>query len=52
MKEIKEMNRTELAAFICTHLETHGIEVTLTGGSYVSIYSQDEYVSHDLDFIE
>jgi len=52
MKTIKEMDRTELAAFICTHLEKHGIEVTLTGGSCASIYSHDKYVSGDLDFIE
>jgi len=52
MKNISEMSREELAAFVCTHLKKHGIEVTLTGGSCVSIYSQDEYVSGDLDFIE
>ena len=52
MKEIGKMSRLELAAYICSHLDKHGIEVTLTGGSCVSLYSQDEYVSGDLDFIE
>lgn len=52
MKKIKDMNRLELAAYICTHLQKHGIEVTLTGGSCVSIYSENEYLSWDLDFIE
>lgn len=52
MKNIGEMSRKELAAFICTHLEKHEIEVTLTGGSCVSIYSDNQYSSMDLDFIE
>jgi len=52
MKNIGEMSRLELAAFICTHLRKQGIEVTLTGGSCVSIFSEDEYISMDLDFIE
>lgn len=42
----------ELAAFICSHLQGHGINVVLSGGSCVSIFSQDRYVSSDLDFIE
>lgn len=52
MKEIKEMSRLELAAHICTHLQKYGIEITLTGGSCVSIYSENQYLSWDLDFIE
>jgi hypothetical protein len=52
MKKIIEMSRTELAAYVSTHLKKHDIEVTLTGGSCVSIYSKDKYVSGDLDFIE
>lgn len=41
----------ELAALVCTTLETHGISVVLSGGAVVSIYSDAEYVSYDLDFI-
>lgn len=41
----------ELAALVCTTLETHGISVVLSGGAVVSIYSASEYVSYDLDFI-
>jgi len=52
MKSIKEMSVTELAAFVCSHLKKHGIEVTLTGGSCVTIYSENRYVSGDLDFVE
>lgn len=41
----------ELAALVCSALERDGIEVVLSGGSVVSIYSNAEYVSYDLDFI-
>jgi hypothetical protein len=41
----------DLAALVCTTLEAHGISVVLSGGAVVSIYSDGEYVSHDLDFI-
>jgi hypothetical protein len=41
----------ELAALVCTILEAHGISVVLSGGAVVSIYSDSEYVSYDLDFI-
>jgi hypothetical protein len=43
--------REELAALVCTTLERHGIRVVLSGGAVVSIYSDDEYVSYDLDFV-
>jgi hypothetical protein len=41
----------ELGAIVCENLKKHGIEVVLTGGSVVSIYSHNEYRSFDLDFI-
>ncbi len=52
MKSISEMNRLELASFVSTKLQESGISVVLSGGSCVSIYSEDKYVSMDLDFIE
>jgi hypothetical protein len=52
MKPIKDMSIGELAAFISSHLKHNGIEVVLSGGSCVSIYSQNKYASLDLDFIE
>ncbi|MCF7794638.1 MAG: hypothetical protein K9N09_11845 [Candidatus Cloacimonetes bacterium] len=52
MKSIKEMDVKELGAYICSHLQKYGIEITLTGGSCVTIYSQNQYVSMDLDFVE
>ena len=46
------MSLGELAAFISSHLKRHGIDVVLSGGSCVSIYTENKYVSLDLDFIE
>jgi hypothetical protein len=51
MKPIKEMTNAELAAFIQSHLQQRGIDVVLSGGACVSIYSSDRYVSMDLDFV-
>lgn len=41
----------ELAALVCTTLEHRGIDVVLTGGSCVSIWTHNAYASLDLDFI-
>lgn len=41
----------ELAALVCSTLDSHGIAVVLSGGSVVSIYSDAEYASYDMDFI-
>lgn len=45
------MSRLELAAYISEQLRKKGIHVVLSGGSCASIYSDDEYVSADLDFV-
>jgi hypothetical protein len=45
------MTREEVAALVCSTLARHGIEVVLSGGAVVSIYSENEYESYDLDFI-
>lgn len=52
MKPVNDMSVGELAAFVATHLRKRGIDVVLSGGSCVSIYSQGKYVSGDLDFID
>lgn len=52
MKKIADMTIGELAAFVCSHVQEHGIEVVLTGGGCVEIYSSGKYSSFDLDFIE
>ncbi len=41
----------ELAAYIAEHLRSKGIETVLVGGACISIYSDNEYSSFDLDFI-
>lgn len=51
MKPIPEMGRADLAAFVQEHLRKNGIDVVLSGGSCVSIYSHNKYISMDLDMI-
>ena len=51
MKQIKNMRQVELAAYVQDSLEEEGIRVVLSGGSAVSFYSIDKYVSKDLDLI-
>lgn len=41
----------ELAALISQALQKAGIAATLSGGAAVSVYSDNEYPSHDLDFV-
>lgn len=41
----------EIGALVCDSLSKAGIEVVLTGGAVVSIYSANEFMSYDLDFI-
>jgi len=52
VKPISDMSRTEFASYVASKLRECGITVVLSGGSCVSIYSDDKYVSMDLDFIE
>lgn len=41
----------ELAAFVGEEFRRRNIDVVLSGGSCVSIYSREKYVSMDLDFV-
>lgn len=41
----------EVAAIVSDALERAGIMATLSGGSAVTIYSNNEYLSRDLDFV-
>jgi hypothetical protein len=45
------MTRLEFAAFVAAEFRRRNINVVLSGGSCVSIYSQEKYVSMDLDFV-
>ena len=51
MKSLKEMTQGELGAYVQSYLRSKGIEVVLSGGAAVGIYSDNKYVSKDLDFI-
>jgi len=51
MKPIVDMTRLEFAAFVAAEFRRRKINVVLSGGSCVSIYSREKYVSMDLDFV-
>ena len=41
----------ELAALVYSHLKSRNIDVVLTGGACVTIFSHNKYQSYDLDFV-
>jgi hypothetical protein len=45
------LTRAELGGLICETLAAHGMDAVLSGGSCVSIWSNDAYVSDDLDMV-
>lgn len=51
MKSVNKMTQPELGAFVQSHLRTKGIEVVLSGGAAVALYTEGKYVSEDLDMI-
>lgn len=51
MINIKDMTMPELASYVCSKLEENNIEVVLSGGSCVEIYSRGDYTSYDIDLI-
>ena len=48
---IEDMTMPELASYVCSKLEEKNIEVVLSGGSCVEIYSRGDYTSYDIDLI-
>jgi hypothetical protein len=49
---IKRVDPVEkIAALVSEALTQHGVDAVLSGGAVVSIYSRNEFQSHDLDFI-
>jgi hypothetical protein len=52
MKPVVEMTIGEFGAFVASHLRKNDIDVVLTGGACVTIFSNNRYQSFDLDFIE
>jgi hypothetical protein len=51
MSQIKNMSMVELASYVCENLHKNSIEVVLSGGSCVEIYSKGDYTSYDLDLV-
>jgi len=47
----KNVSLKDLASIVCSTLDESGITAVLVGGGAVSIYSDNEYESYDLDFI-
>ena len=45
------MGQAEVAALVCAHLTAQGIRVVLSGGAAVGIYSDNRYVSQDVDLV-
>jgi hypothetical protein len=51
VKRIGKMSQAEIAAYVCAHLAGRGIEVALSGGAVVAIYSGNRYVSQGVDLV-
>lgn len=51
MKSPEEMTQLELAAYVQSVLEPHGIKVVLSGGAATSFYCDNKYVSFDVDLV-
>jgi len=52
MNEISSITTLkDLALIVCLNLKLDGIDAVLTGGAVVSIYTENQYKSFDLDFI-
>lgn len=50
--DVSQLDREALAGYVCESLKNAGFNVVLTGGSCVSILTQEIFVSLDLDFID
>jgi hypothetical protein len=51
MKPVREMTQAELGAYVQSHLAANGIDVVLSGGAVVAIYTSGQYVTRDLDLV-
>lgn len=49
--DFKKITIRDLAIFLCDFLARKGIDTVLSGGACVSIYTENEYLSYDLDFV-
>jgi hypothetical protein len=51
MMDLSKFSIVELAALICDSLKKEGLQATLSGGACAEIYSNNTYVTGDLDFV-
>jgi hypothetical protein len=50
-KITEQTSLEELAVLVSQALEKAGVRATLSGGAAVSIYSENQYQSKDMDFV-
>lgn len=51
MIDWKTISLRDLAGYVSEQLRNKGIDTVLVGGACVTIYSENRYQSHDLDFV-
>jgi hypothetical protein len=51
MDDFSHTEITELAVIVVQHLQNHGIEVVLVGGLAVEIYTENLYLTEDIDLV-
>ena len=51
MKDFHNTSIIDLAAIVAEHLTQHGIEVVLVGGLAVEIYTENLYLTKDIDMV-
>jgi hypothetical protein len=49
--KLKNISLKDLAIYLSSHLSKNGIDTVLSGGACVSIYTDNKYISSDLDFV-
>lgn len=49
--ELKNLSMEELASFVCSELKKKDINVVLSGGSCMELYTNELYSSYDIDFV-
>jgi hypothetical protein len=52
MKKYSEMTMEELAAYICDKLYETDVHVVLSGGGCVQVYTDNAYMSADIDLVD
>jgi hypothetical protein len=49
--DLQNISIKDLAILVSSELKKHGIDAVLVGGACVSIYSNNKYISGDLDYV-